>query len=335
MITFRKISLGLCAVITLSFTSLSAQNVKWLAEDFNLKGYPKKVHITSYDPKDKTQTLINGEQRKSFTDDYILEFNQKREVTDRQNFINTAKDRYVKYFYDNKRHLTKEVLYELSGKIVSRIEYKYNHLGRMAEQITTDFPKSLDGVNTETEHYTFEYKNGLLHKKNTFIGGKLGIITEYTYGSADSLIMETNTFLYNKNVEYINYKRDFNNNVSEKTHIRNDKQIRREVYTLDKTFRLVSKQIFDGDNNLRYTYDYTYDQWNNVLSEIGHDANGKVIMEYYFKYTYDDTLNWIKRIRYDSWDVHRIDERQIEYWDKMHYDDYKRDNTVPIKYLDE
>lgn len=334
MTTARNISLSLCMVIAFS-ASLSAQNVKSLAENFDIKGYPKKVHLTSYNPKDKNQTLINGEQRKSFTEDYTLEFNQRREVTDRQNFINTEKDRYVKFFYDNKRHLTKEVLYEISGKIVSQTEYKYNHLGRLAEQITTDFPKSLDGVNTKTEHYTFEYKNGLLHKKNTFIGENLGITTEYTYGSADSLILEVSTFHYNKNVERINYKRDFNNNVSEKTHIRNDKQIRREVYTLDKSFRMIAKDVFDGKDKLRYAYKYTYDQWDNLLSEIGYDPDGKVITEYYFKYTYDNTLNWTKRVRFNAWDVHRIDERQIEYWDKEHYDDYKRDNTVPVKYLDE
>lgn len=272
-------------------------------------------------------------QRTSFIEDYNLVFNAERQLTERVNYIDGKKDRYVTFEYDNNRHLEKETLMESNNKIVSITEYSYNYLGRIAEITTVEYPQSRGGANTVVRKESYEYnkKGQQIKQIISSDNNRECRTTEYFYGPQDSLIYTITTYSYNKNVDKVTYKRDFNHTLIEKINIRNDKQTRRETYSYNDKGLLETKEVYNGKNKRLLTYSYKYDQHNYMTEEIAVNESGQRSIEYYYKYEKDKFFNWTKRTVYDVWDVKYTEVRKIEYEDKEHwYEDEKDAETKRV-----
>lgn len=297
--------------------------------DYQLLGYPSSVRYMKWESADST--LIN--QRTSFIDDYQLVFNENRQLVERINYINGQKDRYTKYEYDNNRHLVRETLMEANNKIVSVTTYKYNYIGRVAEIEVVDYPQSRGGANTVVRKEYYEYRdNGQVSKYKVFSDNrKDSRETSYFYGPQDSLIYTITTYSYNKNVDRVNYKRDYKHDVIEKTVIRNDKQTRRETYQYNEKGLLKEKTIYNRNDEKLLTYSYKYDQHNYMTEETAIDNKGVKTIEYYYKYEKDQYFNWTKRVTYDGWEEKYTEKRDIKYLDKEHwYEDLKDAETKRV-----
>ncbi|MDR0790801.1 MAG: hypothetical protein LBO06_08445 [Bacteroidales bacterium] len=308
----------------------NAQTTPNKTETYGLFGYPSLVRYMKYEAD--TATNIK-QQRTAFIDDYQLTFNDRRELLERLNFINEAPDRKITLSYNNKRQVTKEVLTEVDGKIVSTTDYEYGYLGRLSQITISEYPLSRAGANTVVYKESYDYNaKGQLTTQNVFANGEtLSKITKYFYGPQDSLIYTTTTYSENKNVDKITYRRDFKHDVIEMTAVRNDKQTRREAYELNDKAKCVVKKVFNAKDKLILTYTYEYDQHGNVLSEVAiNDRNVRTI-DYYYKYEKDSFFNWVKRTMYDGWLPKYVETRKIEYIDKPHfYDDLKDEDTKRV-----
>jgi hypothetical protein len=262
-----------------------------------------------------------------------LVFNAERQLTESVNYIDGKKDRYVTFEYDNNRHLEKETLMESNNKIVSITEYSYNYLGRIAEITTVEYPQSRGGANTVVRKESYEYnkKGQQIKQIISSDNNRECRTTEYFYGPQDSLIYTITTYSYNKNVDKVTYKRDFNHTLIEKINIRNDKQTRRETYSYNDKGLLETKEVYNGKNKRLLTYSYKYDQHNYMTEEIAVNESGQRSIEYYYKHEKDKFFNWTKRTVYDVWDVKYTEVRKIEYEDKEHwYEDEKDAETKRV-----
>lgn len=324
----KQVKQLLLAIALLTTWSGFSQITPHTTSDYQLKGYPKQVRYMKFE---SDSALKN--QRTSFIEDYNLVFNAERQLTERVNYIDGKKDRYVTFEYDNNRHLEKETLMESNNKIVSITEYSYNYLGRIAEITTVEYPQSRGGANTVVRKESYEYnkKGQQIKQIISSDNNRECRTTEYFYGPQDSLIYTITTYSYNKNVDKVTYKRDFNHTLIEKINIRNDKQTRRETYSYNDKGLLETKEVYNGKNKRLLTYCYKYDQHNYMTEEIAVNESGQRTIEYYYKYEKDKFFNWTKRTVYDVWDVKYTEVRKIEYEDKEHwYEDEKDAETKRV-----
>src|SRR5574344_65336 len=322
--TINKSILILPIVCLLSFVG-NSQTSNCTNNDYNLLAYPKTVRYMKFEADTNIKT-----QRTSFIEDYQLSFNDKRQVTERINYINGKEDRHIKFEYDNKRHLIKETLTENDNKIVSITNYTYNNIGRLATAKEIEYPQSRGGANkvVRDEVYTYNEKGLLIEKNINSDNSYNNKNIKYYYGPQDSIISTVTTYGYNKNVDKVEYKRAFNNMTIEQTFIRNDKMTRRETYQWNDKFLLESKDVYNNKNKKILTYTYTYDVHNNMLSEVAVDDKDVKTIEYYYKYEKDKFFNWTKRTMYDVWNVKYTEIRKIDYFDKDHfYEDLKDQAT--------
>lgn len=318
----------LLAIALLTTWNTYSQITPHTTENYQLRGYPKQVRYMKFE---SDSSLKN--QRTSFIEDYNLIFNPQRQLIERTNYIDGKKDRYSVFEYDNNRQLSKETLMESNNKIVSITEYSYNYLGRIAEITTVEYPQSRGGANTVVRKESYEYnKKGQQIKQIIASDNNRECrTTEYFYGPQDSLIYTITTYSYNKNVDKVTYKRDFNHTLIEKTNIRNDKQTRRETYSYNDKGLLETKEVYNGKDKKLLTYNYKYDQHNYMTEEIAVNENGQRTIEYYYKYEKDKYFNWTKRTVYDVWDIKYTEIRKIEYEDKEHwYEDEKDADTKRV-----
>jgi hypothetical protein len=320
----------IAAITGIISLNLNAQTTPNKTEDYGLFGYPSIVRYMKFEADTATKVQV---QKTAFIDDYQLKFNERRELVERTNFIGGAKDRQVKLNYDNKRHLTQEILSEMDGKTVSTIDYDYGYIGRVSQITITEYPQSRGGANTIIYKESYDYNSkGQLTTKNVFANGvNLTKTTKYYYGPQDSLIYKITTYNENKNVEKTTYRRDYKHDIIEMTFARNDKQVRRELYDLDDKARAASKKVYNAKNKLIMTYTYEYDQHGNILSEVAIDDKGVRTIDNHYKYEKDSFFNWTKRTMYDNWDAKYVEIRNIEYLDKNHfYDDLKDEETKRV-----
>lgn len=328
---YKKLSMLLLAVI--SSITMMGQGSDYKTSDYNLMGYPKTLRYMKFESDTNIKT-----QRSSFIEDYQLTFNDNRLLTERVNYINGQSDRHIKYEYDNKRHLSKETLMEKDNKIVSIVNYTYNNIGRLASVNETEYPKSYGGANRviRNEVYTYNDKGLLIEKNVSSDNSYNNKDIKYYYGPQDSLISTVTTYGYNKNVDKVDYKRAFNNMTIEKTFIRNDKMTRRETYSWNDKFLMRTKEIYDSKNKKILTYTYTYDEMNNLTSEIAIDNKEVKTIEYYYKYEKDKFYNWTKCSMYDGDFLKYTEIRKFEYFDKEHfYEDVKDEHTGRVVKDDE
>ncbi|MDR1846881.1 MAG: hypothetical protein LBR17_02025 [Bacteroidales bacterium] len=325
----RKIFL-IAIISGLYTTVMYAQTTPNKTEDYGLFGYPSAVKYMKFEADTATNPTL---QRTSFIDDYLLNFNERRELIQRTNFINGAKDRVITLEYNNKRQLVKEILAEADGKPVSQTDYDYGYIGRVSQITVTEYPQSRAGANTVVYRETRDYnKKGQLEKKVIYGNGMdLSSSTSYFYGPQDSLISTLTTYGANKNVEKVMYKRDFKHDIVEVTSVRNDKQTRREEYDLNEKNQIATKRVYNAKNKLILTYNYEYDQHGYVLSEVAFDDKGVRTIDYHYKYEKDKFFNWTKCTMYDGWMPKYVEVRNIEYLDKQHfYDDMIDEETKRV-----
>ncbi|MBQ7985311.1 MAG: hypothetical protein IJ250_06725 [Bacteroidales bacterium] len=296
--------------------------------DYNLQGYPKTVRYMKFESDSSLK-----KQRTSYIEDYQLNFDDNRLLTERINFIDGNRDRTTKYEYNNKRQLVKETIVEADNTIASTIEYTYNNIGRLATLTEVSYPNSRGGANrTErTEVYTYDSR-GLLVEKDIRSDNQYGNKNiKYYYGPADSLISTITTYGYNSNVDKLTVKRAFNNLAMEKIWYRNDKMTRRETYDYNNDGMLTDKEVYSNKNQKLLTYKYTYDEHFNLISETAVDNRKVKSIDYSYEYKKDKFFNWTKRIMYDSWAVKYTEIRSIEYYDKTHfYEDLKDYDTKRV-----
>ncbi len=316
------------ALSLLASLQISAQVAPHLTSDYGLLGYPQSVRYMKFEADSALKS-----QRTSFIEDYQLVFDQGRRLTERTNYIDGKKDRYSTYQYDNNRHLSKETLLESDNKIVSTTEYTYNYLGRIAEIITVEYPQSRGGANTVVRQESYEY-NAKGQRTKEIVSSERSResrTTEYFYGPQDSLIYTITTYSYNKNVDKVTYKRDFNHTLIEKITVRNDRQTRRETYRYNEKGLIEQKEVYNGKDKKLLTYSYAYDEHNYLTEEIAVNDKGVKTIEYYYKYEKDKYFNWTKRTVYDVWDVKYTEIRKIDYLDKEHwYEDMKDADTKRV-----
>jgi len=305
-----------------------AQTVPHTTNDFNLMGYVKTLRYMKFEG----DTAIKN-QRLSFIEDYQLTFSDNRLLESRLNFIEGKSDRKTSYEYNNKRQLVKQTITEKDGKVVSEVFYTYNNIGRLSTIKEISYPNSRGGANKIIRDEVLTYNTkGLLVEKNISSNNKnANKLIKYYYGPADSLISAVTTYKHNSNVDKVNYKRDFNNSVIETTILRNDKLVKRETYEWDNKARLIKKDVYQRDNKKILAYTYTYDEHNNLLSEVATDDKEVKTIEYYYKYEKDRFFNWTKRLVYDANDLKYTEIRSMEYFDKTHfYEDLKDADTGRI-----
>ena len=318
------------AIASFFCPNINAQTTPNKTENYGLFGYPSSVRYMKFE----SDTAIKSQaQRTAFIDDYILNFNDRRELSERQNFIAGEQDRKITLSYNNRRQVVKEVLTEVDGKIVSTTDYEYGYLGRVSQITITEYPLSRAGANTIAYKESYDYNaKGQLVTQNIFANGEqLSKTTKYYYGPQDSLTYTLTTYGENKNVEKITYRRDFKHDVIEMTVARNDKQTRRELYELNDKVQRVKKEVFNANNKLILTFTYEYDQHNNILSEIAVNDRGVRTIDYHYSYEKDSFFNWTKRTMYDGWLPKYIETRNIEYIEKPHfYDDMKDEDTKRV-----
>jgi hypothetical protein len=315
------------AIATAFCCTANAQTTPNKTESYGLFGYPSVVRYMKFEADTATKPQV---QRTAFIDDYQLNFNDRRELLERLNFIGGAADRKITMSYSNKRQVTKEVLTEVDGKIVSTTDYEYGYLGRVSQITISEYPLSRAGANTIVYKESYDYNSkGQLVTQNVFANGEnLSKTTKYYYGPQDSLIYTISTYGENKNVDKITYRRDFKHDVIEMTAVRNDKQTRREFYELNEKAQCVKKQIFNAKDKLILSYTYEYDQHGNVLSEVAINDRDVRTIDYYYKYEKDSFFNWTKRTMYDGWQPKYVEIRKIDYIDKPHFYDDMKDEEI-------
>lgn len=311
-----------------AFLGLGAQSIPNMAKDYDLSGYPSSVRYMKFE---SDSTLKS--QRTSFIDDYQLDFNNIRQLTERTNYINGQKDRCIRYEYDNNKQLVKKVLMESNRKVVAVTTYEYNYLGRLAKTVEIEYPQSRGGANTlmRTEEYFYNAK-GLLNKYTIDSENpRENKVVEYFYGPQDSLIHTITTFSFTKNVDKVTFKRDYKHDVIEKITVRNDKQTRRETFERNDKGLVVKKEVFNAKDKKLLTYSYEYDVHNYMISEIAVNDRGVKTIEYYYQYEKDKYFNWTKRITFDSWQEKYTEIRKIDYLDKTYwYEDLKDADTKRV-----
>lgn len=308
--------------------SANAQDIPNMTKDYDLSGYPSVVRYMKFE---SDSTLKS--QRTSFIDDYQLNFNNLRQLTDRVNYINGNKDRQIQYQYDNNKQLVKKTLMEENNKVVAVTTYEYNYLGRLAKAIEVEYPQSRGGANTivKTEEFFYNAK-GLLNKYTLDSQNpRENKVIEYFYGPQDSLIHTITTFEFTKNIDKVTYKRDYKHDVIEKITVRNDKQTRRETFERNDKGLVVKKEVFNAKDKKLLTYTYEYDVHNYMTSEVAVNDRGVRTIEYYYQYEKDKFFNWTKRVTFDSWQEKYTEIRKIEYIDKTYwYEDLKDADTKRV-----
>lgn len=322
----KKFFVYCCSIFAI--VAVNAQDIPNMTKDYDLAGYPSVVRYMKFE---SDSTLKS--QRTSFIDDYQLNFNNVRQLTERTNYINGQKDRYIQYKYDNNKQLVKKTLMESNNKIVAVTNYEYNYLGRLAKAVETDYPQSRGGANTiiRTEEFFYNAK-GLLSKYTmNSQNPRENKVVEYFYGPQDSLIHTITTFEFTKNVDKVTFKRDYKHDVIEKITVRNDKQVRRETFERNDKGLVVKKEVFSAKDKKLLTYSYEYDVHNYMTSEIAVNDRGVKTIEYYYQYEKDQYFNWTKRITFDSWQEKYTEIRKIEYLDKTYwYEDLKDADTKRV-----
>ncbi len=320
--------LFVCCIAFLAFLSARAQDIPNMTADYDLSGYPSSVRYMKFESDSALKS-----QRTSFIDDFQLDFNNIRQLTERVNFIDGKKDRFINYVYDNNKQLVKKTLMEANNKIVAVTTYEYNYLGRLAKAVEIEYPQSRGGANTtmRTEEFFYNAK-GLLSKYTVDSQNEReNKVVEYFYGPQDSLIHTISTFSFTKNVDKVTFKRDYKHDVIEKIYVRNDKQTRRETFERNDKGLVVKKEVFNAKDKKLLTYTYEYDVHNYMTSEIAVNDRGVKTIEYYYQYEKDKFFNWTKRITFDSWTEKYTEIRKIEYWDKEYwYEDLKDADTKRV-----
>ena len=322
----KKFFVGCIAFFALF--SARAQDIPNMTKDYDLAGYPSSVRYMKFE---SDSTLKS--QRTSFIDDFQLNFNNIRQLTERVNFIDGKKDRYIDYVYDNNKQLVKKTLMEATNKVVAVTTYEYNYLGRLAKAVEIEYPQSRGGANTtmRTEEFFYNAK-GLLSKYTVDSQNEReNKVVEYFYGPQDSLIHTISTFSFTKNVDKVTFKRDYKHDVIEKIYVRNDKQTRRETFERNDKGLVIKKEVFNAKDKKLLTYSYEYDVHNYMTSEVAVNDRGVKTIEYYYQYEKDKFFNWTKRITFDSWTEKYTEIRKIEYWDKEYwYEDLKDADTKRV-----
>lgn len=317
-------------LVSLFVSSLNAQMIPISTSDYGLKAYPISVRYQKYETD---STNKPKDQRSSFIDDYLMNFNENRLLVEKINYIGGKNDRYSKFTYNVNRTLDKEEFFEPTNKIISTTSYSYAYLGRPSEVVAVEYPASLGGANKMVSKQTYKWnEKGQLSEYSTF-GDDATIqkTIKYFYGPQDSLIYTLSSFGYNRNIEKTVYNRDFNFFVKEMILYRNDSQVRRETYTLDDKNQIVNKKVYNGKDKLTLDYKYTYDEHGYMTSEIGVDPKGAWAIEYYYKYEKDQFFNWTKKTTFDGWQPKYVELRKFEYSNKQHfYDDLKDAATKKV-----
>lgn len=320
--------LFVCFIALFAGLTAFSQDIPNMTKDYDLSGYPSSVRYMKFESDSALKS-----QRTSFIDDFQLEFNNIRQLTERVNFIDGKKDRYINYVYDNNKQLVKKTLMEANNKIVAVTTYEYNYLGRLAKAVEIEYPQSRGGANTtmRTEEFFYNAK-GLLSKYTVDSQNEReNKVVEYFYGPQDSLIHTISTFSFTKNVDKVTFKRDYKHDVIEKIMVRNDKQTRRETFERNDKGLVVKKEVFNAKDKKLLTYTYEYDVHNYMTSEIAVNDRGVKTIEYYYQYEKDKFFNWTKRITFDSWTEKYTEIRKIEYWDKEYwYEDLKDADTKRV-----
>lgn len=317
-----------CFIVLFAGLTAISQDIPNMTKDYDLAGYPSSVRYMKFE---SDSTLKS--QRTSFIDDYQLTFNNIRQLTERVNYIDGKKDRFIEYKYDNNKQLVKKTLMEANNKIVAVTTYEYNYLGRLAKAVEVEYPQSRGGANTVERTEEFFYnKKGLLSKYTLVSQNEReNKVVEYFYGPQDSLIHTISTFEFTKNVDKVTFKRDYKHDVIEKITVRNDKQTRRETFERNDKGLIIKKEVFNAKDKKLLTYTYEYDVHNYMTSEVAVNDRGVKTIEYYYKYEKDKYFNWTKRITFDSWaekytEIRKIDYLEKEYW----YEDLKDADTKRV-----
>ncbi|MDO5759842.1 MAG: hypothetical protein Q4Q06_02315 [Bacteroidota bacterium] len=322
----RKFWLWIGVLCCLSW-EVKAQEIAHTTNDFNLMGYVKSLRYMKFE----ADTTIKN-QRASFIEDYQLSFSDNRLLEYRLNFIGGNADRKTSYEYNNKRQLIKETITEQDGKVVSLTTYTYNNIGRLVTIKEISYPNSKGAANkvVRDELLTYNTKGLLVERSISSDNKNANKLIKYYYGPADSLISTVTTYQRNSNVDKVVYKRAFNNLVVECARYRNDKLQKKETYEWDDEARLIKKDVYRANKKI-LSYTYTYDEHDNILSEVAIDDKEVKTIEYYYKYEKDKFFNWTKRSVYDANDLKYTEVRTIEYFDKTHfYEDLKDANTGRI-----
>ncbi len=320
--------LFVCFIALFAGLTAFSQDIPNMTVDYDLSGYPSSVRYMKFESDSALKS-----QRTSFIDDFQLDFNNIRQLTERVNFIDGKKDRYINYVYDNNKQLVKKTLMEANNKIVAVTTYEYNYLGRLAKAVEIEYPQSRGGANTimRTEEFFYNAKGFLSKYTMDSQNERENKVVEYFYGPQDSLIHTISTFSFTKNVDKVTFKRDYKHDVIEKIYVRNDKQTRRETFERNDKGLVVKKEVFNAKDKKLLTYTYEYDVHNYMTSEIAVNDRGVKTIEYYYQYEKDKFFNWTKRITFDSWTEKYTEIRKIEYWDKEYwYKDLKDADTKRV-----
>jgi hypothetical protein len=195
-------------------------------------------------------------------------------------------------------------------------KFSFNKDCRKTEEITTDV-----GGEIKNKHVVAYDKSGAIVSEDRETPVVAGYFTtKYRYDdnkrlskkevSSDKQILSTYIYYYgdNGNVskkeirkkpgfdiydEEFEYKYDEKNRLTEEIH-HDGKKYNRIVYVYNEKDRLIRRAEHNERGGITYETDYTYDELDNLSSEIS-AYRGTPTFNYSYLYEYDDQGNWINK----------------------------------------
>lgn len=182
-----------------------------------------------------------------------------------------SKKEYLRF--NTKGQLTQEIVYDAQSAIVTNTSYLYNQDNAVSKYLTKD----ASGNTVKRQQCTYE--NGLKISCKG-VDQKDAFELTYKYDSLNNQVYRKK--ILNKTTIDFECFSTFEGNNLIKDECNGKPQIHIQ-YTYDSTQKLISKSSFANDE-LSYTFSYTYNDDSQLIKEEKYDANGVMLEKFIYDY---------------------------------------------------
>jgi hypothetical protein len=196
----------------------------------------------------------------------------------------------TKFSFDRNCRKTTELTTDVGGEIKNKHVVTYDKLGNIISE-NKETP-------TVAGYFTTKYRydnNKRLEKKEVSSSGRIFSTYIYHYddnGNVGKMEIKKKPG-YDINDEEFEYKYDEQNRLVEEIH-RDGTKFNRIVYVYNDKNQLIRRAEHNERGGITYETDYTYDELDNLSSEIS-AYRGNRTFSYSYVYEYDDQGNWINK----------------------------------------
>ena len=247
--------------------------------------------------------------------EYTCKFDSNENLLESKNTRKNKVEHKEAYKYDDKGHVTENILYKGGDSLYEKDSYKYDDKGLVIEKDVDEFFP----VKKTTKHFYELNANGDKVKENVFVIGKsVGILHSWKYDGNSNMVEQDDYSLDGRITAKILQKYDAQGNMTEYGTYNSDGSLsakRTDTYNM-KGYK-TEEDWYRGDGQKTRYYTYGYDDKGNQTQYKQYnvykdDTQMEVADTYLFEYDKKD--NWVKKTDLKIDGTITVTEREIMYY---------------------